>query len=375
MEADFLPAGIRRELAKGCYQVTPLNRAHIHKVFTRDFGVAPDALFAQFEANSFAAASLGQVHRATLSDGTKVAVKVQYPGIASSIGSDIRMLQGILHALALASDLIPRKELIDRVMHEIEHKLAEELDYEHEAEQLRWFNTFIWLPGVVIPQVMAAQSSRRVLTMQYLDGLHLDAWLATSPTRAQRDHFGQLLYDWFWHCVLVLGRIHADPHPGNFLFMDDGRLGLLDFGCTKHISPEFCQAMAQAWSALLDEPSDDNYAQVRAAYLSLGVISPELCLTDFIDQLIPAITPIVNWQLEPFKHKEFNFSNKSGYPSPDLGHTKTLMNIAAGFHEDLPYFDRAFLGLMHMLKKLGATVVTGNPWVRNENNLPRSTNI
>ena len=157
--------------------------------------------------------------------------------------------------------------------------------------------------------------------------------------------------------------------------MDDGRLGLLDFGCTKHISPEFCQAMAQAWSALLDEPSDDNYAQVRAAYLSLGVISPELCLTDFIDQLIPAITPIVNWQLEPFKHKEFNFSNKSGYPSPDLSHTKTLMNIAAGFHEDLPYFDRAFLGLMHLLKKLGATVVTGNPWVRNENNLPRSTNI
>ncbi len=375
MEADFLPVGIRRELAKGCYQVTPLNRAHIHKVFTREFGVAPDAVFAHFEANSFAAASLGQVHRATLADGTKVAVKVQYPGIASSIGSDIRMLQGLLQALAMTSDLIPRKELIDRVMHEIEHKLAEELDYEHEAEQLRWFNTFIWLPGVVIPQVMAAQSSRRVLTMQYLDGLHLDAWLATSPTRAQRDHFGQLLYDWFWHCVLVLGRIHADPHPGNFLFMDDGRLGLLDFGCTKHISPEFCQAMAQAWSALLDEPSDDNYAQVRAAYLSLGVISPDLCLTDFIDQLIPAITPIVNWQLEPFRHKEFNFSNKSGYPSPDLGHTKTLMNIAAGFHEDLPYFDRAFLGLMHMLKKLGATVVTGNPWVRNENNLPRSTNI
>jgi len=368
MEADFLPAGIRRELAKGCYQVTPLNRALIHKVFTREFGRAPEAMFAQFEAHSFAAASLGQVHRATLANGTKVAVKVQYPGIASSIGSDIRMLQGLLHALAMTSDLIPRKELIDRVMLEIEHKLAEELDYEHEAAQLRWFGAYIWLPGVVIPQVMEAHSSRRVLTMQYLEGVHLEPWLASNPTQAQRDHFGQLLYDWFWHCVLVLGRIHADPHPGNFLFMDDGRLGLLDFGCTKSISPEFCQAMAHAWTALLDQPSEDKYARIRTAYLALGVISPDLCLAEFIDQLIPAITPIVNWQLEPFRSEQFDFSNKSAYPSPDRNNSKIMMNIAAGFHEDLPYFDRAFLGLMHMLKKLGATVATGNPWIKNEIN-------
>ena len=363
MEADFLPAGIRRELAKGCYQVTPLNRALVHKVFTREFGLAPEDLFAQFEAHSFAAASLGQVHRATLADGTAVAVKVQYPGIASSIGSDIRMLHGILQTLALGSDLMPRKELIDRMMHEVEHKLAEELDYEHEAEQLRWFATNVSLPGIVIPQVLAEQSSRRILTMQRLDGLHLEQWLATKPTQAQRDHFGQLLYDWFWHSVRQLGRLHADPHPGNFLFMPDGQLGVLDFGCTKTISTEFCQAMARAWTALLDHPSEDNYPQVRAAYLDLGVITAELSLAEFTAALIPAITPLINWQLEAFRNPRFDFSHKSAYPLPERNNSKTMMNIAAGFHEDLPYFDRAFLGLMHMLKKLGANVMTGNPWI------------
>ena len=364
MEADFLPAGIRRELAKGCYQVTPLNRALVHKVFTREFGLAPEEIFAQFEPHSFAAASLGQVHRASLADGTKVAVKVQYPGIASSIGSDIRMLQSILQTLAMGSDLMPRKELIDRMMHEIEHKLAEELDYEHEAGQLRWFGAHVSLPGIVIPQALEQQSSRRVLTMQHLEGLHLEPWLATNPTQAERDHFGQLLYDWFWHSVRQLGRLHADPHPGNFLFMPDGQLGVLDFGCTKTISGEFCKAIAQGWAALLDAPSEDNYAQVREAYIAIGVITNELSLADFIETLIPAIKPIIHWQLEPFRSHSFDFSHKSPYPSPERSNSKTMMNIAAGFHEDLPYFDRAFLGLMHMLKQIGATVVTGNPWTK-----------
>ncbi|MES2048792.1 MAG: AarF/ABC1/UbiB kinase family protein [Pseudomonadota bacterium] len=363
MEADFLPAGIRRELAKGCYQVTPLNRALVHKVFTREFGLAPEELFAQFEARSFAAASLGQVHTASLADGTKLAVKVQYPGISASIGSDIRMLQGILQTLALGSDLMPRQELIDRMMHEIAQKLTEELDYEHEAEQLRWFTAHVALRNIVIPQVLSEQSSCRVLTMQHLDGLHLEAWLATSPTQAQRDHFGQLLYDWFWYSVRQLGRLHADPHPGNFLFMPAGQLGVLDFGCTKTISAEFCRAMAQAWTALLELPSEDNYCLVHAAYLDLGVISAELTQADFIQQLIPAITPLLNWQLEPFRHPSFDFNHKSAYPSPERSNSKAMMNLAAGFHEDLPYFDRAFLGLMHMLKKLGATVQTGNPWL------------
>ncbi|MFZ6673259.1 ABC1 kinase family protein [Undibacterium sp. Xuan67W] len=365
MEADFLPAGIRRELAKGCYQVTPLNRALVHKVFSREFGQAPEHVFAQFDATSFAAASLGQVHHASLADGTQLAVKIQYPGIAASISSDVRMLRGLLHTMSLGSDLIPRKELVDRNMSELEHKLAEELDYEHEAAQLRWFARHVRLPGIVIPVPVASHSSQRILSMQRLDGLHLDEWLATNPDQATRDHFGQLLFDWFWHSVCELGRLHADPHPGNFLFMADGQLGVLDFGCTKSISKSFCTSMAKAWRGLLDQ-NRSSFAPVRLAYIELGLIRADLSLEDFETQLIPAATALVEWQLQPFTMQRFDFRHKTSYPAPDTGHGKILVKLALSYHEDMPYFDRAYMGMMHMLKKIGAVVDTRNPWLNPE---------
>lgn len=372
MEADFLPAGIRNELAKACYQVTPLNRALVHKVFRQEFGLAPEQLFARFDSNSFAAASLGQVHHAHLADGTALAVKLQYPGIAAAIGSDIRMLRGILLSLSLGSEVLPRQELIDRVMHEIAHKLAEELDYRHEAEQLAWFQEHLSLPGIAIPRSIASLSSQRILSMQHLDGLHLDEWLAGNPDQAQREHFGQLLFDWFWYSVLSLGRIHADPHPGNFLFMPDGRLGVIDFGCTKSLSPAFCLHMEQAWRALLTENPD--YAALRLAYIALGLIAPELSLSDFKTILIPAITPMIAWQLQPYRSKRFDFSNKSPYPSIQRSDSKTLAQINVGFHEDLPYFDRANLGLMHMLKKIGASINTDIPWTSSKEGVTACNN-
>lgn len=387
MEANFLPEGIRRELAKGCYQVTPLNRALVHKVFTREFGQAPEHLFAHFDPVSFAAASLGQVHHASLADGQALAVKVQYPGIAASVSSDIRMLSGLLHTMAFGSDLVPRKELLDSIMSELEKKLGEELDYEHEAAQLRWFGEHVRLPGIVIPAVVASHSSQRVLSMQKLDGLHLDQWLATNPGQAQRDHYGQLLFDWFWHSVCDLGRLHADPHPGNFLFMADGQLGVIDFGCTKSISTGFCTSMAKAWRGLLDAGAvsgivsnsfsgsslDTNtntnpnsavsFAAVHQAYIELGLIRPDLSLHDCETQLLPAAAALIHWQLEPFTVQQFDFKNKTPYPAPDTDHGKTLVKLALGYHEDMPYFDRAYMGMMHMLYKIGAVVDTSNPWL------------
>ncbi|MCU6434265.1 AarF/ABC1/UbiB kinase family protein [Undibacterium sp. Jales W-56] len=375
METDFLPVGIRRELAKGCYQVTPLNRALVHKVFSREFGQAPEQVFAQFDAVSFAAASLGQVHHASLADGTQLAVKIQYPGIAASISSDIRMLRGLLHTMALGSDLIPRRELVDRIMSELEHKLAEELDYGHEAAQLRWFAERVRLPGIVIPAVLTSHSSQRILSMQRLDGLHLDEWLATGPDQATRDHYGQLLFDWFWHSVCELGRLHADPHPGNFLFMADRQLGVLDFGCTKSISHGFCASMAKAWHGLLDGKLTKSFAPVRLAYIELGLIRPELSLQDFETQLLPAAAALIDWQLQPFTMRRFDFRHKTAYPAPDTSHGKTLVRLAQTYHEDMPYFDRAYMGMMHMLKKIGAVVDTGNPWLNPELFRPALTQV
>lgn len=363
MEAEILPEGIRRELAKGCYQVTPLNRALMHKVFKKEFGLAPEQVFASFEANSFAAASLGQVHRARLTDGTEVVVKVQYPGIAASIGSDMRMLRTMLQGAIVMSDIMPRKEIVERVMEDIEKKLAEEVDYLHEQAQLNWFCEHAKMPGIVIPRPVSSHTTARVLTMQKLEGTHLDEWLATGPSQAQRNHFGQLLFDWFLYSAFEMHCLHADPHPGNFLFMADGQLGLIDFGCTKKISLPFADALCRAWSAVLNRNEPQALDVLQRAYVDLSLIAPDLDRASFQNELIPALAEMQNWQLEAFMVDSFDFAQKSAFPRVNWEHNKVMTRYLVGVHEELPYFDRAFMGLMQLLKKMEAVVVTKNRWI------------
>jgi predicted unusual protein kinase regulating ubiquinone biosynthesis (AarF/ABC1/UbiB family) len=358
--ADFLPEKIRNQLAKGCYQVTPLNRALVHKVFRQEFGQPADLLFAHFDAQAFAAASLGQVHRARLADGSEVAVKVQYPGIASSINSDLQIVRAVMHTLGKGSNLLPRKELLDQVMDEIAGKLREELDYEHEAAQLTWFRAHVTMPGIAIPLPIASHSSKRVLTMTRLDGLHIDQWLATNPDQASRDRYGQLLFDWFWYSLFELGRLHADPHAGNFLFMPDGRLGLLDFGLTRSMSVEFCAGLTRAWHARLHLPSDAANVEMRLAYIDLGVISDSLSQQDFDQQLMPAIAPMIDWQLEPLRAERCDFARRTSMPHPDASAATTVNALMTGMHRDALYFNRSYIGVLQMLKQIGATVTTAN---------------
>lgn len=368
MEADFLPAAVRRELSQAYYQVTPLNRALVLKQFQQEFNSLPQDLYAQFQSSSFAAASLGQVHRARSKDGLELAVKIQYPGIASAIQSDMRLLRQILRAYGMRRDNLPAPAVMDRVLDEIETKLHEELDYEHEAQQINWFRQAVNASAllarhIAIPQVVTEHSSKRILSMEMLDGLHLDAWLATDPTQELRDHFGQILFDWFWNSLCQLRRLHADPHPGNFLFMSDQRLAVLDFGCTKAISEDFPTRIAHHFAALKMDDADQTKAiALRASYLDLGFFPPELSQQEFNEKLLPALAPFHQWRIDAFLSESFDFTNKLPYPAHhDSEYHKNLHTWCVGYHPDLPYFDRAFLGLMHMLKKIGARVNTRIP--------------
>ncbi|MCV2353743.1 AarF/ABC1/UbiB kinase family protein [Paucibacter sp. B2R-40] len=367
MELGFLPEALRSELAKAQYQVTPLNRALVIKLLRQEFGQGPDDLFAQFEPNAFAAASLGQVHGATLvngeGEGEAVAVKLQYPGMAASIGSDMAMLRSLLQTFARGSDSLPKAAIIERVLADIEAKLAEELDYQHEAEQMRWFRqAFAVRPDLVVPQTFPDLSSKRVLTMQRLPGMHLNEWLATRPSQAERDHFGQLLFDTFLFSLFELQRLQADPHPGNYLFMPDGRLGLLDFGCSKALSASFCGGISAAWSALLRKPRD--YPCVQRAYLELGLISPSLSEQEFREQLMPALAGTVAWQTGPFVAEFYDFGRLPDMPRPDPAQQRQAVGYLHSVTPELPYFDRAYLGLLLMLRTLGARVRTRNSWIR-----------
>jgi predicted unusual protein kinase regulating ubiquinone biosynthesis (AarF/ABC1/UbiB family) len=362
LEMGLLPEGVRQELARAHYQVTPLNRALVIKLLRQEFGRGPEELFRDFEPQAFAAASLGQVHAATLHDGQCVAVKLQYPGMAASIRSDMRLLRTLLAGLGASTELLPDAALRDRLLDGIERKLAEELDYRQEADALDWFAERLpaRVPGLLVPRAVRALSSARVLTAPRVPGLHLVEWLATSPTQAQRNRFGQLLWDGFLCSVFELHHLHADPHPGNYLFLPDGQLGLLDFGCTQSLPPGFCEALGAAWSALLRGETQG----VQQAYTRLGLVSPDLDAQAFEQTLLPALAGLLDWQLLPLRQPTYDFSRHPAPPRLGAQQHRQAMKHLHSMPAELPYFDRAYLGLTQLLRSLGAQVRTANPWIQ-----------
>ena len=162
-------------------------------------------------------------------------------------------------------------------------------------------------------------------------------------------------------CLFDLRRLQADPHPGNYLFMPDARLGLLDFGCTRALSADFCEGLAMAWSAQLRQPRDE--AQMQQAYLRLGLIAPTLSERDFHTQLMPALAELHAWQGLPFAVDVYDFGQLPPLPRMSATQQRQAMRHLHAMPPDMPYFDRAHLGLTQLLRTLGARVRTTNPWI------------
>ena len=365
MHPQLLPEGVRRELARAHHQAPPLNRALVGRVFRQAFGQEPEALFDHFEPTAFAAASLGQVHRAQLAGHGTVAVKVQYPGIAATIASDMQLMRTTLRALAHTDLPLPTGAVMDGVMAEIEATLLREVDYLQEAEQLQWFAEHAGRPGVVMAQPVLSHTRAQVLTQQFVPGQPLQAWLATQPSQALRDQAGQHLWDWFMHCIFVLGRVHADPHPGNFLFAPDGTVGVLDFGCTRELSAHFRTQVAKAWSALLRAPTDPQRdALVLQAYQALGLAGADVSLPTYQADLAPALAEMQAWQIEPFTQSLFDFGTKTPPPLTSPADQRALGRHLHQVPSEMPAFERMWMGLMHLLTQLGARVHTqGTRWL------------
>ena len=212
------------------FEAPPMHFALLREHVRDELGREPEEAFATFDPRAFAAASLGQVHRATLKSGEDVAVKVQYPAIGRSIRSDFRNLSAFLLPLRLGRGWEPMKAQIEEVRRVIE----QETDYQQEAEwQRRARSLFHEDDLILVPRVHDELSTRRVLTMEYLDGVHLPAFLAGNPPQERRDHFGGLIVQAGCRLHFAGRLLYADPHPGNYLLRADGRLGLLDFGCVR----------------------------------------------------------------------------------------------------------------------------------------------
>jgi predicted unusual protein kinase regulating ubiquinone biosynthesis (AarF/ABC1/UbiB family) len=273
----------------------------VREVFLDEFGREPEELFASFDQQAFAAASLGQVHRAKLYSGEEVAVKIQYPGIAGTIKSDLRTLRLLLQPLCLTGDW---QDTIAKLA-DIERMLLMETDYEQEAvfsEKAR--QLFTDADQVVVPQYYREYSTKRVLTTGYLRGCHLEEFLAAGPSQEKRDHFTTLLTVASFRAYYQLHWFFADPHPGNFIMMDDGRLGLIDFGCTRVIPDEDWRLICELEQANLDgDEATFNRIIAKASLFD----SPE----EMEPERLEVLRRGVYWNMEPWlKEGLFDFGDR-----------------------------------------------------------------
>ncbi len=260
MEPDLLTPEVRTVLSRLQNEAPPMAYAQVAEVIEEELGAPPDALFASFDESPMAAASLGQVHRATLQDGRVVAVKVQYPGIATALNSDLDTLGALVKTVARASRGLDGTAYYK----ELRTELLLETDYEREAALCRAFAEAVRpLADLKVPEVIPTRSARRVLTLEYLPGPTLKSFIASGPNAAERARVSRQLLRAIYGPFLRTGEIHADPHPGNFLVMPDGRMGLLDFGSVKRLPMAFVQSVRRAFEHTLAGGEVDGLAFLR----------------------------------------------------------------------------------------------------------------
>ncbi len=333
------------------FEAPPMHFSLLREFVRSELGVDPEEAFDDFETQAFAAASLGQVHRARLKgSGQRVAVKIQYPNIGRTIRDDVRNLIALLAPMRLSGDW----ESIRAQFEDVGHMLDLETDYVREAENLRIARAaFRPDEGIVVPQVFPELSTRRVLTMEYLEGLHLDKFLATDPEQELRDHFGCLLTV----SVLRLERssrmVYADPQPGNYLFMSDGRLGFIDFGCCSHPGDEDLDCQAQVERASFESPEALRQALARGMDLTAKQAAD--------DVRMEYAARWTDWAWEPVRHEgPFDFSDPDHFRRGAEMYGEGIRNRFTRSRPANTWTIKAIYGLRAMLTRLGARIDYGS---------------
>jgi predicted unusual protein kinase regulating ubiquinone biosynthesis (AarF/ABC1/UbiB family) len=267
----FVP--YQRALTRLQASAPPMAPELVHKILDAELGSAV-AQFADFDDEPIAAASIGQVHRATLREGGRVAVKIQYPGVAEAIQADLantELVATFLRFVASASGMVldPRP-----LAQEISERVTEEVDYRREAAMItRFADLYRGHPFIRIPDVVPALSSGRVLTMTYLDGI---GWAAAQlADQDLKNIWAEVITRFTDANYRHANLMHNDPHPGNYRFHPDGTVGVVDFGCVKVLSEPMRQASLCVMRAAIDGRADD----LRAAMVRVGFISDDSTLT------------------------------------------------------------------------------------------------
>lgn len=356
MEKNILPKAYVEKFSLAQFSVPPLSAPLVRKTFKRYFKQNPEDLFDSFQAESIAAASIGQVHKAT-KDGKELAVKIQYPGVADSIGSDLALVKPV----AIKMFNLKGKDS-EKFFKEIEDKLLEETDYLLEVEQSMAITKACGhIPNLKFPKYYPELSCDRIITMDWMHGKHLSEFAAVNNNQELADQIGQTLWDFYMFQMHELRQVHADPHPGNFLVDSSGNLIAIDFGCIKKVPEEFYKPYFEL--ATKETLQNDDLFTAKLYELEILKETDKPKEIEFFSALFKEMLSLFT---QPFHAEEFDFSDpeffgKIAELSDKYSSDKELrkMNGNRGSKHFL-YINRTFFGLYNLLNDLGSNVTINN---------------
>ncbi len=356
MEKSVLPQAYVEKFSLSQFSVPPLSAPLVLKTFKKYFGKAPGEIFDTFNANSVNAASIGQVHKA-VKNGKNLAVKIQYPGIANSISSDLTLVKPI----AISMFNIKGKDS-DKYFKEVEDKLIEETNYLIEIKQSKEISeACAHIPNLQFPKYYTAFSSERIITMDWMEGEHLSEFTAHNTNPEKSTKLGQALWDFYMYQIHTLKKVHADPHPGNFLISNEANLIALDFGCMKTIPNDFYIPYFE----LAKKENINNPELFQQKLIELEILRDDDSLkeTAFFTAMFHDMLSLFT---QPFHQEIFDFSDPNFFQQiAELGerYSKSAelkkMNGNRGSKHFI-YINRTFFGLYNLMFDLKATKVRIN---------------
>ena len=354
MEKSIMPQAYVEKFSLAQFSVPPLSPPLVIRTFKKYFGKHPDEIFDTFNATSVNAASIGQVHIAE-KDGKKLAVKIQYPGVAESIASDLAMVKPI----AMSMFNIKGKGS-EKYFKEVEDKLVEETNYILELKQSKEISEACGhIENLIFPKYYENLSSERIITMDYMEGEHLSEFVAHNKDEKIAQNIGQALWDFYMYQIHILKKVHADPHPGNFLISNPettgGKLIALDFGCMKIIPDDFYTPYFDL--AAPEHISDAKYFKNKLYELEILRDDDSPSEVEFFTEMFHEMLSLFT---QPLQTETFDFSNPDFFGRiSELGQKYSnntelrKMNANRGSKHFI-YMNRTFFGLYNLMFDLKA---------------------
>lgn len=352
MEKNLLPKAYVDQFSLAQFSVPPLSAPLVKRTFRKYLGKNPEDLFDSFNYEASFAASIGQVHEA-FKDGQRLAVKIQYPGVAESIQSDLALLK------PMASKLL-RLNMNDaeKYFKEVEDKLVEETNYTLELERsMELTEACAHLPSVRFPNYYPEYSCNRIITMDWIEGTHLPQYLKRDLSQQQKNTLGQRIWDVFMYQIHTLRKVHADPHPGNILIGEDDTLSIIDFGCIKEIPQEFYEPYFRLTQpGIIDDPEAFEKILFELEILRDGDRPDE---RDYFYNLFHEVLSLL---LKPYQTETWDFSDDQYFDKiAEVGERMSKESLTSKYKMDrgskhFIYVNRTFFGLYQLMHMMDAEI-------------------